>query len=289
MSLPEDVKARYIAIIDGILATSDLNTISEKRIRKGLQAALDYDITPQKPLIKDLIMLRFDDFNARHNAPSAAASQSPVKTEVNGHSNGVVQHVDNSRPSMPTPPPMKRKALVKDEEDMSDMLDGSPKSSKKAKQSGGADDDAIFAARLQAEENSRARPTRGGAVKKVGPVKKKKAAAAKRRSAAVVSGDSSNDSDSTSKKRKVNRTGGFHKPLMLSPALSEFVGGETMLPRTEVVKRIWAYVKERDLQDPNDKRQIRCDAALKAVFRQDRVHMFTMNKLLTSHVFAADE
>lgn len=47
-TVPEDVEARYITIIDAILATSDLNTISEKRIRKGLQAIVQHDITPQK-------------------------------------------------------------------------------------------------------------------------------------------------------------------------------------------------------------------------------------------------
>lgn len=46
--VPPETEASYSAIIDSILATSDLNTISAKRIRKGLQAQLDYDITPQK-------------------------------------------------------------------------------------------------------------------------------------------------------------------------------------------------------------------------------------------------
>lgn len=75
-------------------------------------------------------------------------------------------------------------------------------------------------------------------------------------------------------------------------ALSEPLGamlGETQLSRPQTVKRIWAYVKERDLQDPSDKRQIRCDEAMRAVFKQDKVHMFTMNKLLAAHLYAVDE
>lgn len=55
------------------------------------------------------------------------------------------------------------------------------------------------------------------------------------------------------------------------------------------MKQIWAYVKERDLQDPSDKRQIRCDEAMYAVFKQDKVHMFTMNKLLANHLYPAEE
>lgn len=46
--MPPEVKASYATIIDSILAASDLETISEKRIRKGLQQAVEYDITPQK-------------------------------------------------------------------------------------------------------------------------------------------------------------------------------------------------------------------------------------------------
>lgn len=47
-TVPADVEAKYITIIDSILAASDLQTISEKRVRKGIQAAVDYDIAPQK-------------------------------------------------------------------------------------------------------------------------------------------------------------------------------------------------------------------------------------------------
>lgn len=82
----------------------------------------------------------------------------------------------------------------------------------------------------------------------------------------------------------------FHlqKPMILSAPLSELLG-ESQLSRPQCVKKIWEYVKERDLQDPNDKRQIRCDDAMRAVFKQDRVHMFTMNKILNQNLYAIDE
>ena len=56
-----------------------------------------------------------------------------------------------------------------------------------------------------------------------------------------------------------------------------------------MVKQIWAYVKDRDLQDPKDRRQIRCDDSLRTIFKQDRVHMFTMNKILNEHMFMPGE
>ena len=76
--------------------------------------------------------------------------------------------------------------------------------------------------------------------------------------------------------------------MSLSTPLASLVG-ETVLSRPQTVKKIWEYVKERDLQDPNDKRQIRCDDAMRAVFKQDRVHMFTMNKILASQLYPVDE
>ena len=52
------------------------------------------------------------------------------------------------------------------------------------------------------------------------------------------------------------------------------------------MKRIWEYIKEKDLQDPSDKRSILCDDTMKAVFKIDRVHMFTMNKILNEELKA---
>lgn len=59
-----------------------------------------------------------------------------------------------------------------------------------------------------------------------------------------------------------------------SDALSELVG-EARLSRPQTVKRIWEYVKERGLQDQNDRRYILCDEVLQRVFHSDKVHMFT--------------
>lgn len=59
-----------------------------------------------------------------------------------------------------------------------------------------------------------------------------------------------------------------------SDSLAEFVG-EPRLSRPQTVKRIWDYVKEHELQDPSDKRWIRCDGTLQRVFHVERLHMFT--------------
>jgi upstream activation factor subunit UAF30 len=76
--------------------------------------------------------------------------------------------------------------------------------------------------------------------------------------------------------------------MALSEPLAAMLG-EPQLSRPQTVKKIWEYVKARDLQDPKDKRQIQCDDAMRAVFKSDKVHMFTMNKLLAAHLYPVEE
>jgi upstream activation factor subunit UAF30 len=76
----------------------------------------------------------------------------------------------------------------------------------------------------------------------------------------------------------------FMAPLQPDEALAAVVGKEP-LPRTEVTKKIWEYIRENNLQDPNDKRTIRADAKLKAIFDgKDSVTMFELTKLVNAHL-----
>ncbi|KAJ2903050.1 hypothetical protein MKZ38_010470 [Zalerion maritima] len=86
-------------------------------------------------------------------------------------------------------------------------------------------------------------------------------------------------------KRKGNAA--FMKPKKLSEPLADLVG-ETELPRPHVVKKIWEHIKANGLQDESDKRYIECDAAMQNIFNVERVHMFTMNKLLSQHLSSVD-
>lgn len=74
------------------------------------------------------------------------------------------------------------------------------------------------------------------------------------------------------------------KPLTLSPELQAVVGAGPM-PRTEVVKQLWVYIKKHDLQNPANKRNILADDKLKAIFDgKGEVTMFEMAKLISPHV-----
>lgn len=76
----------------------------------------------------------------------------------------------------------------------------------------------------------------------------------------------------------------FMKPLTVSPELAVVVGKGPM-PRSEVVKKLWAYIKSKGLQDPKNKRNINADEALKKVFGgKATVSMFEMTKLVSKHL-----
>jgi upstream activation factor subunit UAF30 len=75
----------------------------------------------------------------------------------------------------------------------------------------------------------------------------------------------------------------FMKPLTPSAALASIVGDKP-LPRTEVVKRMWDYIKKGGLQDAVNKRMINADAKLKEVFGKAQVSMFEMTGLVGKHL-----
>ena len=156
---------------------------------------------------------------------------------TNGH------HEPTHQPPQSTKSPPKREI---DTEDMSDTLDGTPP---KKKRKPSLDADALYAAKLQAEENMKARPTRGGTTRKAAPVKKKRSPKKKTAARVKASDDSDVDESETGEPRPPKNTG-FHvrnksqdllrdrttdaqqKPLTLSAPLSALLDGETTVRPT---------------------------------------------------------
>ena len=75
----------------------------------------------------------------------------------------------------------------------------------------------------------------------------------------------------------------FMKELKPSSALAEVIGAKP-LPRTQVVKKLWDYIKKNDLQDKKNRRNINADAKLKPIFGKAQVSMFEMTKLVSKHL-----
>jgi upstream activation factor subunit UAF30 len=89
----------------------------------------------------------------------------------------------------------------------------------------------------------------------------------------------------TGKKKTARKpNAAFMRPVTPSAALAEVIGSKPV-PRTEVTKKLWAYIKKNGLQDAKNRRMINADAALKPVFGgKASVNMFDMTKLVGKHL-----
>ncbi len=105
-----------------------------------------------------------------------------------------------------------------------------------------------------------------GAAKKGGAKKATRKSATKKRSGA---------------KRTPNAA--FMKPMQPSEQLGSVVGNSPM-PRTEVTKKLWGYIKRKGLQDSKNRRMINADENLRPIFKKDQVSMFDMTKLVNKHL-----
>lgn len=105
-----------------------------------------------------------------------------------------------------------------------------------------------------------------GAAKKGGAKKATRKSATKKRSGA---------------KRTPNAA--FMKAMQPSDQLSSVVGSSPM-PRTEITKKLWQYIKRKGLQDAKNRRMINADENLRPIFKKDQVSMFDMTKLVNKHL-----
>ena len=113
----------------------------------------------------------------------------------------------------------------------------------------------------------KAAPAKKAAVKAAAPAAPAKKAAAKKAAPAA--------------KRTPNAA--FMKAMTPSPALAAIIGDKAV-PRTEVTKKVWEYIKKNSLQDQAKKTMINADAKLKEIFQKAQVSMFEMTKLINSHL-----
>ena len=115
--------------------------------------------------------------------------------------------------------------------------------------------------------------------KKAGKKAGKRGGAKKARKAAKRGG-----AKKSAKRAKRTPNAAFMKPMQPDAALSAVVGGSPM-PRTEITKKLWGYIKRNSLQDAKERRMINADDKLKAVFGgKGKVSMFEMTKLVNKHI-----
>jgi len=248
---------------------TDLSTISAKRVRRRL---IELDPTLTVEFFKE-------------NREEVDAVIASVFEDVSG----VQGTEDNSR----TDESYKRERQASDfpeegAEAAGDEDSPPPKKMRKVGKNGRGLSDAELARKLSSEINSRSTRTGGksrggaGAAGKKGPRAKKKSA---------ITVDSGDESDGIGKRKKSSSggtaKGGFAKEFALSDPLAAVLQFDK-LSRPQVVKQLWVYIKGNELQNPGNRREILCDAGLRAVFGVDKIDMFKMNKVLGQHLHEPD-
>jgi len=282
----------------------DLATISAKRVRKQLIAdGEDEDhIKHRKDQVDALIAQVYESVNNPAGGNPAPANGDSVYHQPLPPSSTPVQQKRKRSPSADQLP-----AYNFQSSQPQPLREGKRSgSSTAASTSGGAShvkSDAELARQLSFELN--ARSTRGGGAassnggSRTNTPKNQRGGAKKgsaKKSKATIDSeeeDDDDDEDVRPKKKKAKGGGGgggggFMKEYVLSEPLAQMTG-HAMLSRPQAVKALWDHIKANNLQDPRDKREILCDAAMKAVFRTDRLNMFKMNKVLGDHLIAPGE
>jgi len=243
---------------------TDLTTISAKRVRRLLE--LETPLPPHflkenKAAVDEVIAIVFERVSGQVNADADRASTKTDRTS-----------------------PKEEDEVLQEDYTMDDggRGGGSPPRKKSKKGSKQEQADAELARKLSSEINGRSTRTSGkgrGAIAKRGP---------RRKSAATVDSDddSHDEGGKKTKKRSANSSGakgGFAKEFTLSEPLSALLQFDK-LSRPQVVKHLWVYIKDRELQNPDNRREILCDPRLKAVFGVEKIDMFKMNKVLGQHL-----
>ncbi|KNC99556.1 uncharacterized protein SPPG_04945 [Spizellomyces punctatus DAOM BR117] len=269
--------AKYSVRIRDILSNADLDTTTAKSVRRQLEQEYNVDLSPWKKEVDACILDILDEL------------------ERGDENDEVGEMVDESIKEEKSKDEVKEEQKVK-QEDLKTFLSPPPDKPVPVKRKNGADvngsrkkvksEDFVFSDEDELEESLEAT---AGDEELARQLQREEDTANRRTRRSGTASTPSTKKKSTAK-RASSKPSAFTRPVVLSPALSTFVGGATEMPRHTVVKLLWAYIKEHDLQDPNDKRYILVDDALRPVFgSRQRVGMFGMNKILSKHMMKSDE
>ncbi|HWJ25637.1 MAG TPA: SWIB/MDM2 domain-containing protein [Flavisolibacter sp.] len=135
-----------------------------------------------------------------------------------------------------------------------------------------------------AKASKKAAPKKAAA-KKAAPKKAAAKKAAPKKAAAKKAAPKKAAAKKAAPKKKSARkpNAAFMAPLNVSDNLANVIGNKP-LPRTEIVKKIWDYIKKNNLQDSKNKRMINADAKLKPVFGKDQISMFDLAKIVNNNI-----
>lgn len=257
----EDLKKE----IQEILKDADLDNTSAKKVRLQLQEKLGCDLTERKKEVDSLVMEVIDEKESQDDEDGEEEDDEEEEEEEK----------PKKKAAPPARKPEKKRAPSESGSEAEVPSDG-----------GGSDYEPDEPVKVPKKKAAAGKKRKFGSDAdssgdEWGSAAKKKAGGKKKK--AKGSDDESEDEKPKKKRGGGAKNGGYTAPVKLSAELADIVGG-TEMPRHEVVKRMWAYIKENNLQDPKNKQMIKCDDKLSKVIPTKKFRGFGMTKFLKDHM-----
>uniref|UniRef100_A0A061RXD4 Upstream activation factor subunit UAF30 n=1 Tax=Tetraselmis sp. GSL018 TaxID=582737 RepID=A0A061RXD4_9CHLO len=280
MSFQEKLVSRLKCLLENV----DPETTSERQLRRALEDELGAEVKNYKGVIKQVVLEYIEKLGEDEDKSEPPGQESPVGKTHLGNSQSPVKELDGQKAETEAP----KGPLYVLSPEMAEFV-GVPKLQRtqclkrvwEHIKANGLQDGRAILPDGQLERLFEFPLDAGLLMKQIG-----------RHMVEKVEGAPGAAAGSRKKKRKPEAgdggdgkkraAGGYQKPLGLSPELAEFAGTESM-SRPEAVKMVWAYIKENELQDPSNKRNVLCDDRLRGLFGVDKFQGFSMMKFLNRH------
>ncbi|KAG0363776.1 hypothetical protein BC939DRAFT_467195 [Gamsiella multidivaricata] len=299
----------YRAKVAELIRQADISTVSARGIRKQIETLTGTSLADVKREFDELVMEIYekisdeidrsvlnDGHTTGSNGVKQPQHQQPQQLSFGGFALPPTSYVPPK--SAPAPAPIKMESEDEDEEE-----DGDDGNASDSSYSSVDEDKGSASKKAKTSSSSKKSSTKTKAkTKSTTKAKAKPKAKTSKSSTSSTKKDKKKDEDKPKRKQPLNEDGtvkqvGFMKPLVISDQLMDVVGkhgttgpsGKVEMARPTVVKHLWTYIREHSLQDPKDGRMILCDAKLKALFGEDRVSSFSMNKYLKGHLTKVEE
>ncbi|KAG0015272.1 hypothetical protein BGZ82_001444 [Podila clonocystis] len=310
---------QYRSKVTELISMADITTVSAKGIRKQIESLSGRSLEPVKREFDELVMEIYqkitDDIEQSVLNGTTQSNQGyrqdyyPQQGHQNHHNhnhNSLAPQPTYALPQSQAPPQssfgfsLPPTSYVPPEPQPAPSEDDEP------------DSDASFSSVEGGRSKKKAKVSSSGASKKSSSSSTKKSSSSSSTKSKSKSSSSSSKKDKekekekektkTKRKQPVNDDGtpkvnNFTRPMVISDKLNDVIGhagtvgvsGRVEMSRPEVVKQLWVYIKSNGLQDESDKRNIKCDSKLQALFGHEQVNCFSMNKYLSGHLSKAEE
>ncbi|KAG0230584.1 hypothetical protein BGW42_000848 [Actinomortierella wolfii] len=260
---------RYRKKVAELISKADLERVSAKAIRRQIETLENISLKKVKSEFDQMVSEEYNRITDEVEKKKQQPQQTAAAPTINGFGLALPPTSLKSEPVAPPPSTKKRAHKQSSSDDDDDEADDSDEYS--SVDEGDSKRSKVSSTKKKSSA-SKKKDDKSKSAKKT-----KKTTEKKKRAPAL-------NEDGTPK------TNALTKPQIISPILASVVGGtigasgKPEMSRAQVVKQLWVYIKENNLQDPANKKEIICDSKMRELFGQDRLGCFEMNKYIGAHL-----